>query len=95
MVAKFELGICSPSRPLATVKMSRKTPIPPQATSTGRLASARPTPPGNGLQCSCSSLGFGHSAASATKETISTSAAAHPNSQAGIGRSDRAATPWA
>lgn len=95
MVAKFELGICAPSRPLATVKMSRKTPIPPQATSTGRLASARPIPPGSGRQCSRWSFGFGHSAASRTKETIRTRAAAQKKSQSGIGMSERAATPWA
>jgi hypothetical protein len=52
-------------------------------------------PPGSGRQCSRSSFGFGHSAASRTKETIRTRAAAQKKSQSGIGMSERAATPWA
>src|SRR3954468_16263646 len=52
--------------------------------------------PGSGLNGTpSSSRGFGHSTASATKETISTTAAAHANSHSGIGRLLRWTSPCA
>ncbi len=74
---------------------NRKTPIAPQTISTGRLPSARPTPPGSGRQPAFSSRGCGHRTASATKEMTSTIAAAHQNSHSGIGRSVRTEMPCA
>ena len=67
----------------------------PPATSTARLPSARPAPPGSGRQPASSSRGFGHSAASATNETQSTAAAAHANSHSGIGSCERCTSPCA
>src|SRR5215204_6680750 len=72
---------------------SRNTPIAPQTISTGRLASTRPIPPGSGRQVGFWRRGSGQSTASATNETTSTIAAAHPNSHSGIGRSERTEIP--
>src|SRR5262245_58183436 len=70
-------------------------PIAPQTISTGRLPSARPIPPGSGLQVGLWRRGSGHRLASPTKETTSTIAAAHQNSHSGTGRSVRTEMPWA
>ena len=67
----------------------------PQAISTGRLASARPAPPGSGRQRRSSSRGSGQSEASATNEAKRTTAAAHQNSHSGTGRSVRTEMPCA
>src|SRR5215218_10254273 len=75
------------------VRPSRNTPIAPHTISTGRLASARPIPPGSGRQVGFWRRGAGHRTASATNETTSTIAAAHPNSHSGIGRSERTEIP--
>ena len=72
---------------------NRKTPIAPHTISTGRLAIARPMPPGRGRQPGSSSRGFGHSVASATNETARTTDAAHQKITSGTGRSVRTEMP--
>src|SRR4051812_20267064 len=67
----------------------------PQRISTGRLASARPMPPGSGLHSGVCSRGCGHSTASATNDRASTAAAAHQKTTSGTGRSVRTEMPWA
>src|ERR687897_2675439 len=75
------------------VRPSRNTPMAPHTISTGRLANARPIPPGSGRQVGFWRRGSGHRTASATNETTSTIAAAQPNSHSGMGRSDRTEIP--
>src|SRR6476620_2861404 len=73
---------------------SSATPIAPQPISTAREPIA--APPGSGLkEWPASIRGFGHSAASATKEITSTIAAAQPHSHSGIGRLERWTSPCA
>src|SRR3954468_3144183 len=69
--------------------MNDATPISPSSGSITRGMSNQRRP-----RSSCSS-GLGQSTASAANETTSTTAAAHPNSHFGIGRSVLPTRPWA
>ena len=67
----------------------------PQRICAGRPSSARESPAPRGRQWSSSKRGLRQAAESAKKETIRTIDAPQANSQAGIGRSCRAASACA
>ena len=60
-----------------------------------RLVSARENHAGSGRKPPSCRRGCGHRTARATNDTTSTTAAAHPNSHSGIGRSVLPTMPWA
>ena len=92
--AKLSSGLCVPARPATTTSDEQHHADRaaddldrPRARHAGRAG------PAAGASGRAVSFGSGHSSASATNETTSTTAAAHPNSHSGIGRLARWTSP--
>src|SRR5205814_529273 len=87
--ARFSAASLVPAKPAYTTRPKRPTPSAPHAPATHAGSAI------NRRSRGCCRRGVGHSVASATKETTSTTAAAQPNSQPGTGRSARPTRPCA